>query len=294
MSHALQTRKLFERDSDENDGLPPDDPLRREFGWGEVAVGLNRVMLGYLLSFVCFLLIIVLAIVAIVLAKQLISGDLKNVSVGMVWILFGGIGLITLLSLASYIMILAGKIRCAVHTPDRCGARWMIFTCILCLVVGPVLNFMSGFIPADQRGVEELQSKMMREDFRLEDHREELLAELWGPTFRVKFLMSVVGAVVGTMASIFFVLFFRAIGTCFKENRLIAATEFYLLYSLVLVGASGFILWNAFAGQIEPLLILGMLIGWFVNLIWYVFLVFFTRCVILSYCRDIKHSQMDS
>jgi len=283
MSHALQTKKLLDKSSVSH-REPVDDPLAREYGWGDVASGLNRVLLGYLLSFVCVALMVVLGVVAALWAgKDLLAGN-GNIDFKLLWIIMGGIGLISILSIASYVMILTGKVRCAVHTPDRCGARWMIFMCILCLVVSPVLNVASSFIGPDKDKLSALQEKMMEEDFDFEQHQQEIIGDLFGPTI----ILSLVGTVAALLASVFFVLYFRAIGVCFKEDRLINAAEFYLIYSIVLIGASGFMIWAIAMADLIPLLILFVLVGWMANLVWYVFLVFFTRCVILTYCNDYK------
>jgi hypothetical protein len=109
--------------------------LRNEKSWSDVAGGLGRVLMGY----------------GALIAGWLIAGSFlfacflpmlshKPLKIEHVWYFYIGAAILKITGLLSWGLILSGQWRCLMSSSERMGARWIIFFCMTCVVMGPVLH----------------------------------------------------------------------------------------------------------------------------------------------------------
>ncbi len=258
----------------------PDELLRAELGWQDVASGLSKILFGYGLLAVNFLIIVGL-IAYVVLSNSAPRRPNAQDAIVAMWVLYLGIGIVGLLSIYTYAQIFIGKCRCAIHAPERCGARWYIFACLLCIVVGPVVGTINSIAVQSSVSTPEKKQKL----------RDELLQKAQGQggdsgvlaEIRRSFTITqIASALVSMSTTVFFVLFLRAIGACFEERLLIQMTDFYLMFSALLMGFTIYLLCatRLDASFLVVLVVLG--VGGLIGAAWYLALVVYTRLVILS------------
>jgi hypothetical protein len=256
----------------------PDDPLRLEIGWGEVAGGLGKILLGYLLIIMGVMVLIVVALVA---ADQSSVPKTKgsNSEILVMWVVMLGLGLVGLLWLICWLMILGGQVRCAVHCSDRHGARWIMFACLLCLAIGPVLNMAISFAyQPTETEMKQIQETMMRKD------SNPMTLLVTTPVGWLNILLSCVSL----GGQVFFILFLRATGACFRDNLLKDMADYYLMLGLVVLVASGYAVYQILQNEIFTPLLLGVGFGWLVLGFWYLVLIYYTRTRILTFYASLK------
>lgn len=270
--------------------LAGDELLRSELGWKEVASGLAKILYGYCLILVVGLIFIVMTLLLAYFTAPPARGQSAvpiQRNIAMWWTLGLGLGSMFLLSLYTYIQIFVGKVRCAIHAPERCGARWFIFACILTIVVGPVLSTIesvSAQINAPSAAKQEEELRQLQRQLGSDGDMEGFVGFLRG---RIT-VTQIVGALVSMGTSVFFVLFLRAIGNCFEESRLTVMADLYLMFSALLMGFTIFLVF--FAGfNRSTLLIAGVLgLGGLISLAWYFGLIVYTRCLILNRIASLR------
>src|SRR5260370_21264952 len=204
MSMTLQTSSLITQASTPGD---LSRPLQSEFGWAEVGKGLTRILIGYAIAVVGTTFGVgVFVFAAMGQQTQAVPKGNQN---SKLLIFMLGIGVLALTSLFSYGFILAGKWRCLMNAPERHAAKWLIFACMLCMVIGPVLNIL--FSLGGEGANNYKQLRQIREGAAV-----------------VRFdsvgsILQLVGTVLSLASSVLFVLFLRAVGCCFN-NRFLVAT----------------------------------------------------------------------
>ncbi len=256
----------------------PDDPLREEMGWREVCKGLTHILVGYLLIVLCIFFsgIIVLLIFDQMNAAGAMPGrpDLL-----MLWVTHLGFGLIALTLFISYLIIISGKVRCAIFSSDRYGARWLTFATLVCMVMGPVLNTTISI--AYQPTAEEME-KM--QEMMMDNNTNPLTFYLTTPLGWVNLILSCI-SLAGT---VFFLLFLRAVGACFRDKLLEEMVDYYLMfYSVILIGTLLCIV-QISQGGFPTLILLGTGFGWFISWVWYLVLIFYARMRILAGLDNLK------
>lgn len=114
--------------------------LRNEKAWAEVAGGLGKVLLGYVALVFGYL-------VAAAFFYSCYAPILNNkpVKIEHVWYFYIGSAISMVTGLLAWGLILAGQWRCLMNSPERQGARWIIFFCMTCVVMGPVLHMLAWF-----------------------------------------------------------------------------------------------------------------------------------------------------
>lgn len=110
--------------------------LRSEGTWSEVSSGLGKILLGY--TVFAFGLMLAGACVAGSIVP-LMSG--KALKVEHIWMFYAGGAILKLATLTSWGMVISGQFRCLMNSTERMGARWIIFFCLTCVVMGPVLQY---------------------------------------------------------------------------------------------------------------------------------------------------------
>ncbi len=271
-----------------------DELLRAEIGWTEVASGLARILFGYFLLAVCiFLVVFVIVYSAVSTVTQATAAPRPGNTppkedLLLMWVIGLGLGMAGLLAIFTYIQIFVGKVRCVIHTPERCGARWFIFICMLTITIGPVLGSLNSV--AVNLSVDTPEKKMqLRKELiesmrRGDDTQTTVLAEIK----RTLNVTQIASMLVSLGTTIFFVLFIRSIGSCFQEKLLIVMSDLYLVFSTLLVVFSVYQV--VFGGLTRGMLLLVAVlgIGGLVSIIWYIVLVIFARIVIVNRLKRVR------
>jgi hypothetical protein len=255
MSIGLKTgRYVYQSDELQEIG----NPLHSEFGWHEVAKGLTRILIGYFIL-VCSWIVGGAALYLAIFHKELEAGEkLSKQAIGL--ILFVAIGFLGLASLVSFGFVVAGKWRCALNAPERYAAKWLIFLCLLCVLMSPVLHFafsMSG------QGAENYNE--------LKQHGRQGLAEI--KLEGLSGIMQLLSTGIGLASVFFFVLFLRAAACCFNSKICLWAIHLYLVYSCVLIGVSLIALMNVQDLARRPEVLMLLAAGWLIGMAWYVLII---------------------
>jgi len=262
MSTTLQTSTYLTRAEAPTD---PNDPLLTEYGWPEVGKGITRILIGYFVAVVGTAAGIGVFLLAIYGHEMgLFAKGNKNT---MELISTAGVLLIGVTSLLSYSLILAGKWRCLMNAPERHAARWLIFSCMLCMVIGPVMNILTSLGGDGANNYKQLQH--YKEGIHL--------------TFNsVGSILQLLGTILSVVSTTLFILFLRAVGCCFRSRFLTSMIHLYLLFSALLIGVTAQLIFALPRTLARPEVLLGLAAGWLICVLGYVFLVFFTRVCIAT------------
>lgn len=109
-----------------------------EFGWDEVGKGLACLLFGQVLC-----LVIVLLALGVLWQAGLRGGKTHPLGLSTEYkevLFFCSLPILGLLGLVSYALVLKGLWRCQLSVPERFGARWLVFACIACVAIGPLLE----------------------------------------------------------------------------------------------------------------------------------------------------------
>jgi hypothetical protein len=255
----------------------PTAPLDFEFGWPAVRTGLHSMLLGYLVSVGMGLFAVALAlwVVTTILQAQGL-GDIVDAAM----VLYAGIGILFLMGVLSLSLIIKGQIRCLINAPERCGARWLMFSSALCVVLGPALNITSAFVGSPAKAPPAVASR---------DKNGEAVAEVrlalreYGASLMARdgrAYVSLAGDVGSLLSGVFFVLFLRAVARCFDDTVRVRIAELYLLLTGVLFAVTLYLFLNPLEFLNHPQWILGLVGGWFVAGWWYFLLLISTSSCI--------------
>jgi hypothetical protein len=230
------------------------DHLRTEFGWGEVSTGLGRICLGYGILIGGTLLGVALVVFAVYSLMTTANAGPKNLT--FVWIFYIGGSLISTIGLIGYGVILAGKWRCLMGAPERHGAKWLMFGCMTCIVMGPALNVVTAVTgvakaPDFKRGAAGFKQMQF--------------SKLGG-------VMQLAGAGISLGSLAFFLLFLRAVARCFDNTPAVAHVTLFMLVMGLLIGGTAFVLYGHPKLLVQPRILLGLAGGWVVGFFWYLVL----------------------
>lgn len=262
MSTTLQTSTLLTRAEAPTD---PNDPLLSEYGWTEVGKGITRILIGYFIAVVGTAAGIGVCMLGIYGHEMgLFAKGNRNT---MELIGTAGILLIGVASLASYSLVLAGKWRCLMNAPERYATRWLIFACMLCMVVGPLMNILTSLGGDGANNYKQFQ------------HYKDGVHLTFDSAGSILQLLGTVLSIVSTML---FVLFLRAIACCFRNRFLTSMIHLYLLFSALLIGVTAQLLFGMPHALTRPEVLFGLAGGWLTCVLGYVFLVFSARICIAT------------
>jgi hypothetical protein len=262
MSTTLQTGKLFSQ----HGPAARDEYTGAELGWSDVGSGLSRILLGFL----CSVLTTALGagiILLVVLGPKM--GMITKISKNAVdaFVLIGG-GVIIIGSLFSYGLVLVGKWRCLSYAPERGGAKWWMFACILCLLAGPGLNAIASSGAGGTQNYKEL------------GNGREGLANI---QFQgVNGVMQLASAAISLASTLFFVMFLRTVGVCIGSETCVWLSTGYIFYTIALVVGTVF-LYVTSRGLPRPDLLALLGLGWLGCIASYLVLIVTARCSIGSY-----------
>lgn len=259
-----------------------------EYGWPDVRNGLHKILLGYLVWFGAMLL---LALAVAYVVHQALTKTALEAAIDAGMIIFFGYGVMILLGLWSILLVIAGKLRCLISVPERAGAKWLMFSSMLCFLMSPALQFAASFVPTKvppEKIMAVAQEKGILVDGRFnvpgngKAKNDDVMASVTNmrdffiSIFFVdpKAYVVIAGMVAGLLHSVFFVLFLRAVARCFGDVARKRCTELYLLYSALLLVATGYVVMHPpKTFRDVPVLVLVLLAGWLVSLIWYLVLI---------------------
>ncbi len=246
------------------------DPLSAEFGWHDVTRGLSRILIGYAVLFGGCLL--AAGMVGYAVYSILHDPKARTVSVANLWLFYGGLGILSIISLISYGIIISGKLICTLNTSERHGAKWLMFACMTCLLMGPALNFVSFRL-----GLQEPP------EFKR------------GPLGFQKMRMSAGGARLQIASAVFalssvvcFMLFLRAVAQCFEDHGRVMHVNLFLAFLALLVAA---VLYLGFARRdllLRPQVLAALGGAWLAAFLWHVGLIVSTRTCIMNGMASIR------
>jgi hypothetical protein len=276
MSYSLQTQEYWTTPPVAPD--PTEANLRHELGWKEVEGGLSQILLGYGILTLNVLMIVGFIVMMVVhgAGRRLVRRGFEP-DAGMAAMVLIGLVVILLATMYACWKIFVGKWRCAIHTPDRCGARWFIFACALCMVIGPAMGMLAT-VAQVTTVTEAVEKKKAHGRFVGFTQREEekLVAEVASQANFTQCASSFVHQGV----TIFFVLFLRAAGKCFRSWLLVFLSNLYLLISAAIIGLTIAGFYSIKAGKVNMVVITLLIICSLVSALWYVVLVFYARLLI--------------
>jgi hypothetical protein len=248
--------------------------LRMETGWNDVASGLARVLFGYLLFIVGVLVgvgLVVMSAFNSLFAETTTRTGLP--SIGSLWLLYIGLGILSIIGTFGYLIIMGGQWRCLHGASERHGARWLMFFCLTCLFAGPALNIAAGIGGGMTRGPDLQRGARTFREVRF--------------TARARY-MQLAGAAASALYTVFFLLFLRAVACCHGSQAHVTLVNFFLVFVAVLLAVTGYVGYLHFNNLIkedsDPRLY--VLAGWGVCFLFYLFLIGSIRsCILQSIAR---------
>jgi hypothetical protein len=250
--------------------------LRMETGWNDVASGLARVIIGCLVALLGTAIgvgLVVLSAIPGLFGESSFRVAGRLPSLGSLWMLYIGLGILSVVGVFGYLITLAGHWRCLHGASERHGARWMMFFCLTCLFAAPALNIAAGIGGGMQRGPDLQKGARTFRDIQF--------------TARARY-MQMAGAAASLLYSLFFLLFLRAVARCHASSAHVMLVNFFLVFVGVLVGLTVYVGYMSFRDLIREendprLWIAG---AWGICLIFELFLIGAIRsCIIKSMAR---------
>jgi hypothetical protein len=171
--------------------------------------------------------------------------------------------------MASYGLLITGQWLCLMYAPERCGAKWMMFSAMTCLVAAPVLNITASIL-VDQ----ELARVHKKQDHTatgimrgVRDYPEAIQEpDIYG-------YLRLAGSGLGMLSSVFFILFLRSVARCFEDRTRTILTEIYLGFTGLLMAGTFYLFFNGFESITAAALLLAVGAGWLLNFFYYLFLI---------------------
>lgn len=245
--------------------LTTNDHLRREFCWSEVRSGLGRILLGYLILIGGFMVaggMLAAAVILMMKAGGLQPGRAKF-DFRLLWLFYGGLGLMCVVSLFGYGSIVIGYWRCLINVPERHGARWLLFVSMTCVFMGPAINVIASF--AMDKGIQLKKGP-------------EGLANIEFTPLAQK--LQIAGSLTGMASLVCFMLFLRAIALCFDDHFRAAHVLVYLFFLGLLFAVTIGVCFSKQAPQRLLLTAAALALGGLVIFLWYLFLIgSMRRCI---------------
>jgi hypothetical protein len=256
--------------------VPEDPELAAETGWPDVRKALLRILIGYLLSIVCFVELgcvvayLVICHPAKPTAKEVTAGEAIAMTGVLVFILGQG---------WSVRMVIGGAWTCLLRSPERCQAKWLMFATILFVLAGPISGFFSGMllinaprpkheaVAADDGTV---VSRVRNLDRYLD--REHIST--------VSGLLQIISHILSMMSTLLFLLYLRQVGRCWENEICVRLVDLYLLFVGLLIAAGIGLLSFAPNMLAQAAITLGLGAGFALALVWFLFLLFMTASCI--------------
>jgi hypothetical protein len=204
-----------------------------EYGWPDVRSGLQRILCGYLLAI--GLVVLGVSVVFLLVYLVITSNNLLETALDSAMILYLTAAVSFVGGLYSLFLVISGKLRCLIHVPERCGAKWLMFGSMLCLAFGPVLNTVGNLFGAhktsrfqDPKAIQALMEGMTNFG--------EMLFKLEPRAY-----INLAGMLSSLASSVLFVLFMRQVCRCFEDGQRMRLAEFYLAFCAVVLAGTVFL-----------------------------------------------------
>jgi hypothetical protein len=237
-----------------------------EVGWQGVGTGLRRILFGHLL---CIGSVLGVVALAVLLVPEHAVTHASNQIDWVEIILLVAVLVAVLTILTSYGMLLTGQWLCLMYAPERCGAKWMMFSAMTCLVAAPVLNITASFL-VDQELVrahkkpDHSATGIMRG---VKDYPQALEEpDIYG-------YLRLAGSGLGVLSSLFFILFLRSVARCFEDRTRVLLVDGYLIFSVLLTGGTFYLFYGGQGMVADALLALALAGGWLLCFLYYLFLI---------------------
>jgi hypothetical protein len=197
----------------------PENHLRFELGWSDVSKGLGLILRGYFVIIFTILVVSAGIMVLVMMSAQdraKIPWQVREAG------FFLGLVAVALIGLYSYGCIVIGHWRCLMNAPERCGAKWLMFACLTCILAGPALNVAAGVTgvrqqPKFQRGIQGISDIQYSSE---------------GAILQV-------GSIgIQVLGNVLFLLFLRAIARCFEDRGRVLLVDLYLGLMAVLIATT--------------------------------------------------------
>ena len=114
--------------------------LHSERSWDRVSAGLGRTMMGYVVGVLGVCVGVGLSAPS---AWMMMHG--KTMKPEHIWMFFVGLAILKLSWLFAWGLVVGGHFQCLMASTERHGAKWVIFFCLTCVIMGPVLYFLAWF-----------------------------------------------------------------------------------------------------------------------------------------------------
>jgi hypothetical protein len=276
----LQTERLY--------ATRAEGEMLAETGWEEVSKGLLRILFAHLLLIGTIALFI---FVLVFVGTEVDLANPGNKVTSLLVVAMVGSALVFGMALISAGMIVYGQWRCLMFAPERGGAKLLMFGVLFCTITGPALSTSFalsqwGTPPAPaikQRKVTATDAAMQRAEF----YRDNLTAQTTSGYVE----LACVG--LGALANLMFILFLRAVASCWDDRLRVLMVDLYLGFVLLLYGAGVYLfLCNPQLILQEPQYLLLLGVGWVVGFVWYLFLLLLISTGILYGVAN-KRSPLD-
>lgn len=227
--------------------------LRLEPGWREVAAGIGRIFMSYVVVIVGAVL--TAGMVALCLTDMLGKTGGKSPLL-VIWVFFLSLMAFGLVCLFSYGLLLVGLWRCLMNASERHAARWLMFGCITCMVMGPVMNFTFGLTGMEQ-----------------------------GPTLsqgpdgfaKIRFSTSAIvlqaaSSLIGVAGHVLFLLFLRAAALCFNDHGRANHVTVYVVFWLAITFGPALLAFADLDLLLRPEVLCLLVLAWVLSFFWYLYL----------------------
>jgi len=246
------------------------DSLRMELGWEDVASGLTRVVLGYVLMIVGVGVGVGLLIAAYFnVGGYTPSGARSPLNF---WCFYAGLGILGSIGLFAYIVIASGQLRCLIGSPERCGARWFMFFTLTCLLIGPTVNA-GASVACVQRAPDFTRGPDAFGNVQFTS------------TGRMLQLASSVG---GSLCAVFFLLFLHSLTRCLGASFLGWCILAHLMVTLALFGLTIYCNFDGRTLTVQRQSLIWIGAAWLVNIIWHMLLIGSTRVCIATTLSKVR------
>jgi hypothetical protein len=267
-----------------NVALTPDDPgfidlhqLRLEHCWLDVRKALTKILVGHLLIILGAAASGALVVLFVWSLQQ--KDQPKAINLAFEAVCWLALGLLALCSLWGYGKILLGQWMCLKYAPERCGARWVMFACITCMLMGPTFNTIStiGGVkqpPEIRRGPREFRLPKI------------------DPSVRN---MQISATAVSLISYVLFMIFLRSVARCFGDTGRATHVMVFLFVQAVLFLTTLYVAYDMITElkmRFDPEFLIAIGLGWLISGLWYLYLIFSIRMCI-SEGMELMRSPLD-
>jgi hypothetical protein len=237
--------------------------LHSETGWGEVRTGLNRIIFSYLLSFSAGIVAGFIGWMVYAQVKGLKEvQELGDVSTAI----YVACGVLFFMILGSFSLMVRGMWTCLMKVPERENAKWWMFACMLCFLMGPTLNFIAPFLDTKKSKASSHDEKIATTLYRSAQHYPKQLALT---TLEPTAYFSLAGSVASWLSGLFFLFFLRGVARCFQDTVRTRLTELLIAFTIFLFAGTIYFIMELAKLEVRLDLLLGLAGGWLLAVLWY-------------------------